>query len=384
MSDQPLDRDRITKLVSTIFADDLHAKRVASLAGAAVGVLEGAALGIHAIGNALAVAEGLKSKHAVKQVDRLLSNEGIPVWSLFSSWVPYVVGDRPEIVTALDWTDFDDDDQATIVLSMITSHGRATPLLWKTVMKSELKGWRNEHEDVLLERFREVLPEDVKVTVLADRGFGDQALYELLKDQLGFDFIVRFRGVVKVTSADGETRPAKEWVPSNGRALRLRGARVTKSSREIGAVVCVKAKGMKEAWHLATSLGDKPGSEIVALYGRRFTIEESFRDQKNLPFGMGLSDTRIGDPARRDRLLLISAIAIVLLTILGAAGEAVGLDKWLKANTVKRRTISLVRQGLMHYAALPKMKLDMLEPLMAQFGEMLRAQRVFRDIFGLI
>jgi hypothetical protein len=51
---QPLDRDRITKLVSTIVSEDLHAKRVASLAGAAVGVLEGVALGIHAIGNALA------------------------------------------------------------------------------------------------------------------------------------------------------------------------------------------------------------------------------------------------------------------------------------------------------------------------------------------
>jgi len=384
VSDQPLDRDRITKLVSTIFADDLHAKRVASLSGAAIGVLEGAALGIHAIGNALALAEGLKSKHAIKQVDRLLSNQGIPVWSLFASWVPFVVGDRPEVVTALDWTDFDDDDQSTIVLSMITSHGRATPLLWKTVMKSELKGWRNEHEDVLLERFREVVPEGVKVTVLADRGFGDQALYELLKDQLGFDFIVRFRGIVKVTNADGETKPAKDWVPTNGRPLLLRGARVTKAGREIGAVVCVKARGMKEAWHLATSHGDKPASEVVALYGKRFTIEESFRDQKNLRFGMGLSDTRIGDPNRRDRMLLISAIAIVLLTILGAAGEAIGIDKWLKANTVKKRTISLLRQGLMHYGALPKMKLDMLEPLMAKFGEMLRAQRVFREVFGLI
>ena len=94
MSDQPLDRDRVTKLVSTIFADDLHAKRVASLAGAAVGVLEGAALGIHAIGNALAMGEGLGSKHAVKQVDRLLGNKGISVWRLFESWVPFVVGDR--------------------------------------------------------------------------------------------------------------------------------------------------------------------------------------------------------------------------------------------------------------------------------------------------
>jgi hypothetical protein len=105
-----------------------------------------------------------------------------------------VIDNGPEFVSnALDWTDFDADDQSTIALSMITSHGRATPLLWKTVMKSELKGWRNEHGDVLLERFRQVLPAGVKVTVLADRGFGDQALYELLKDQLGLDFVVRFR-----------------------------------------------------------------------------------------------------------------------------------------------------------------------------------------------
>lgn len=124
--------------------------------------------------------------------------------------------------------------------------------------------------------------------------------------------------------------------------------------------------------------------EIVALYGRRFTIEESFRDQKNLRFGMGLSDTRVSDPDRRDRLLLISAISIALLTILGAAGEAIGIDRYLKANTVKKRTISLLNQGLMHYGALPKMKLDMLEPLMAKFGELLREHRVFGEVFALI
>jgi hypothetical protein len=58
-----------------------------------------------------------------------------------------------------------------------------------------MKDWRNEHEDALLERFREVVPPTTKVTILADRGFGDRKLYELLKDQLGFDFIIRFRGV---------------------------------------------------------------------------------------------------------------------------------------------------------------------------------------------
>jgi putative transposase len=33
-------------------------------------------------------------------VDRLLSNEGIPVWSLFANWVPFVVGEHSIKVTA--------------------------------------------------------------------------------------------------------------------------------------------------------------------------------------------------------------------------------------------------------------------------------------------
>jgi hypothetical protein len=185
-----------------------------------------------------------------------------------------------------------------------------------------MKGWRNEHEDVLLERFREVLPQGVRATVLADRGFGDQALYELLKEQLGFDFVVRFPGIVKVTDEGGVTKTVNEWVPENGRPRLLRRARVTKTKREVGAVVCVKAKEMKEPWCLATSLADETGAEIVKRYGKRFTIEETFRDPKNLRFGMGLSDARISVPERRDRVLLVGAIAASLLTILSAAGEA--------------------------------------------------------------
>jgi hypothetical protein len=238
---------RVHDFVWSIFDHDFHAKRVASLADATVGALEGAQLAVGALGRALAVAKELDGKHAIKQVDRFFSNTGVDVWKLFASWVPFVIGSRPEIVVALDCTDFDRDDQATIALYLITKHGRATPLAWKSVVKSELEGWRNEHEDVLLERFAEVVPPGTKVTVLTDRGFGDQALYELLKDQLGFDFVVRFRGVVKVTNAHGETKAAKAWVPANGRPLLLRKASVTKSRREVGAVVCVKAKGMKEA-----------------------------------------------------------------------------------------------------------------------------------------
>jgi hypothetical protein len=47
---------RVQNLVSSIFDDDLHAKRVASLSNAVVGALLGARLAVATIGRALAVA----------------------------------------------------------------------------------------------------------------------------------------------------------------------------------------------------------------------------------------------------------------------------------------------------------------------------------------
>jgi len=384
MRTQAIRPHRVHDFVSSIFDYDLHAKRVASLANATVGALQGARLAVGAIGRALAVAKDLDPKHAIKQVDRFFSNTGVDVWALFASWVPYVVGSRSEILVAIDWTDYDPDNQSTMAIYLVTKHGRATPLIWKTVKKSTLQGWRNEYEDQVLERLHEVLPAGVKVTVLADRGFGDQKFYELLKDQLGFDFVVRFRGVIKVTSAEGETKSALAWTPNNGRSLLLRGARVTREGRQLGAVVCLKAKGMKDAWHLATSFGDKPAAEIVNLYSKRFTIEESFRDMKNLRFGMGLSDTRIGSPERRDRILLVGAVAAALLTLLGAAGEAVGLDRRMKANTSKERTHSLLNQGLFYFDWLLTMRDERALPLMQAFDELVRNQATFREMLGVI
>ncbi len=73
-----------------------------------------------------------------------------------------------------------------------------------------------------------------------------------------------------------------------------------------------------------------------------------------------------------------------VLSLLGAAGERIGYDRWLKANTVKRRTHSLFRQGLMLYHHLPNWPEDRIRPLMETFGSMLTEQRVYREVFGVI
>ena len=101
---------------ATVYGADLHAKRIDSLAGATLGVMQSASLAVAMIGQALAQARGLVTKHAIKQVDRMLSNNGIDVWDSFARWVPHQIGERRDILVAMDWTDFDHDDQATLAL----------------------------------------------------------------------------------------------------------------------------------------------------------------------------------------------------------------------------------------------------------------------------
>ena len=130
------------------------------------------------------------------------------------------------------------------------------------------------------------------------RGFADTKVFDFL-DTLGLAYVIRFRGNIHVSSTDGETRPAAAWGGKGGRARALRAPEAT--AREIGS-----------------------------NYATRWTVEPGFRDTKDLRFGMGLSVLRIADPQRRDRLLLLNAFPIVLLTLLGAAGESLGMDRRLK------------------------------------------------------
>ena len=371
---QTLGFEEVHRFLAGLFEGDLHAKRVLSLANATLGVIKTASLAVHTIGHGLALARGLLSKHAIKQVDRLLSNPGIDIDAVLRHWVPYVVGSRTSINVALDWTEFDACGQATLRLSLLAQHGRATPLAWLTVDTATLKDRRNAYEYQLLVRLADALPADIKVCVVADRGFGDRKLYEVLSRELRFDYVIRFRGNITVAAA---------WVGPGGRARVLRGAPVTAERYQVGTVLCVQDKAMKQAWCLVSSTA-LSAKTLTALYGKRWGIECGFRDTKDLRFGMGMGALRVSTPDRRDRLWLLNALAIALLTLLGAAGEALGYDRHLKSNTTQRRTHSLFRQGYLLYELIPTMPEPRLLPLVEQFAAMLAKLPVFANTFEAI
>src|ERR671912_218756 len=109
----------VRAFLDSILDEDIHTKRVDSLANATLGVMTGASLGVALIGKSLA--QALLPKHAIKPVDRLLSNRKLEAWDVFATWVPEMVGARLDVVVAMDWTDYDADGQATLAFKLVTA-----------------------------------------------------------------------------------------------------------------------------------------------------------------------------------------------------------------------------------------------------------------------
>src|SRR5207245_2066334 len=69
MTNQTLCFAEVHRFLADLFDGDLHAKRVLSLANATLGVIKTASLAVNTIGQGLALARGLMTKHAIEQVD---------------------------------------------------------------------------------------------------------------------------------------------------------------------------------------------------------------------------------------------------------------------------------------------------------------------------
>ena len=137
---------------------------------------------------------------------------------------------------------------------------------------------------------------------------------------------------------------------------------------------------------IAASRGERntPKFKAKNVHTARAFICELERTTPGASHSTSDSGSLIRKPDRRDRMLLLVAMAHALMTLLGAASEATGMDAYLKANTVKRRTHSLFRQGLLWYQAIPNMRDDWLNTLMTSFDGIVREHAVFQEVFGVL
>lgn len=163
----------------------------------------------------------------------------------------------------------------------------------------------------VLEAAQAVLPADVQVTFLADRGFEHGELMRWLNQQ-GWNWALRAKSDLKVTLASGRQQAVEQLLPPKGQAHLFTQVQV------LGDVNCNLATAhwpeAKEAWAVLTNL--KPSLQTFALYGQRFGgIEPHFKDYKSAAFRLICS--RIRDPHALTCLLMLLAMAQFLATHLG-------------------------------------------------------------------
>lgn len=376
-----INMQRIIKTCDTIFGNAMHAKRRQALSAGIFAAMLSFRLSSTTMGRALAQSSGKGAKHQIKRMDRLVGNEKVKIEECFRSYSSWVISARKLIAVSLDWTDYGHDKQSRIAINLVTNHGRATPLIWKSVFDRNLKKRRNRYEKEVLSMLKEVIPADVRVIVLADRGFSDTDFFEWIQHELQWDYVIRLRDNWHVTPDGCFPKKAKQWVARNGVIIEMRDAQLTAKRDIVNAFITVKKVGMKESWILASSISGRK-EYVVGLYARRFTCEENFRDEKDDRFGAGFKETRVTHPERRDRFVLIQAIATILLTLLGAAGERIGLDRMLRANTErKKRTHSLYQQGK-QYFMMPFICIT--EQLRIIFSNLLHEMRHVSDFAWLV
>jgi hypothetical protein len=230
---------------------------------------------------------------------------------------------KKKLLVALDWVDI--KGYQTLMASAALK-GRSIPLCWASTKRQTYDGHRsrNAFEESLLLALRSMVPESVKVVILADRGFGRTMLAKFCQDQR-FGYLIRVQPNVTARLKGFHGR-LLDYPVRRGMAKVLRRVEYRSDQAVTHHVVIRWKKNLPEhrdeCWFL---MSDQLGTahQLCSLYARRMTIEQMFRDHKSRRNGWSLRDTQIQKPQRLDRLLLILAIAYLLLCGLGLIAKRI-------------------------------------------------------------
>ena len=226
-----------------------------------------------------------------------------------------------------------------LVMVAIAYRKRALPLAWTWV--PYVKGHSPaEVQLAVLKRVRGLVPDDVKVILTGDSGFGSVALLRGVQ-AWGWYYVVRQSGKLLLQPA-GQTdwQRLDSLVKGPGQQVWVPDVRFTRRWAVSTQVLAYWGKGEDEAWLLTTNLPDARSARQA--YARRMWIEEMFGDWKG--HGWDVETTHLRHPDRLSRLLLALCLLYVWLVLYGERVIKAGWRPWVDRR--ERRDLSIFRIGL--------------------------------------
>ena len=352
-------------------------------------------------------------KHNIKRVDRLLGNRKLhaEMGDIYGAMARKVLGRMRRPLISVDWTDAGNNFEALV--ATIAIDGRSLPIYGE--VHPIAKGTRTAVEMAFVVTLKErIVPEDCRPIIVADAGF--RCPWWQAVASVGWDFVGRISSLVKLAPAN-----AQGYDPENHllwRPARAFFSKATSRAKNLGAYYVSRRNGLQaslvryknlpkkrqgarsvtrkgvhpgsssykkyqrraqEPWLLVTSLKDADPRQVVKIYARRMTIEETFRDMKSHRFGWSYEDARCKSAKRIAVLFLIAALAMSALILAGWLAEKAKIQRHFSANTIRKRRVlsyfylgncilfSPLVEAIRHH--LTNAKLEDLEPLLARYIE---------------
>jgi hypothetical protein len=211
----------------------------------------------------------------------------------------------------------------TILVVSIVYRGCAIPIAWTITKGNEKKSWNKEWLR-MLRLVRKGIPRDFFVIVMTDRGLYSSKLFRrivrlkchpFMRINSNGTFCPEGSGIFRPIGSFAK-QPTTSW---QGVAFKTKGKRLSCT------LLALWEEGQKEAWFILTDL--PPSSSNACWYGMRAWIEQSFRIAKR--GGWQWHKTRMTDPERASRLLLV--ISVATLWLLSVGGE---LDAEIPDSTI--------------------------------------------------
>ena len=254
-----------------------------------------------------------QSASTVRRFSRWLRNPRIEPMAIWKGYVKAILAwvGEGRLYLALDttllWGKF-----CWIRIGLIY-RGRALPLVWMVISHPSTRVAFSVYEEVIRTAAEMIGPER-EVVLLADRGFCDIALFELLQD-LGWHWRIRIKNSFLVYKQGRGWRQVRRFTPAPGTAVFWHHVYV--GHKRFGPVHLAVGHPLhkREFWYV---LSDEPTDErTFETYGLRTDLEELIRDDKS--GGYRVEESMIRDAAMLDRLMLVLAATTWVLVNQGVA-----------------------------------------------------------------
>jgi len=260
-----------------------------------------------------------------RRLHRWLHNSRINVHRLYKPLIQADNADWQEdciylsLDTSLFW------DEYCLVRLAVVHRGRALPVSWRVMAHRSASVSFTDYRE-MLEQAALAIPPELKVIVLADRGFVHTDLMRALTTQLRWHYRIRVKSDCWIWRAGFGWCQLKDFHCNRGEAICLHNVRLHKEQwyGPLNLVIGRNNVVFGEFWAIVSD--EKTTLQTFQQYGLRFDIEENFLDDQSNGWNVQRSEIRC--VCALSRLWFILAVATLYVTAQGVEVVESGKRRW--------------------------------------------------------